>query len=233
MLTVKNWQQFQHYKDRNPPWIKLHRALLDDYDFASLPDAAKGQLMLIWIFASQNEGKIPHDAKFLERKLGLTEKCHLDELIKTGFLIPEQPASTDASKTLAECKQDACNVLALARSQESENKNNTTTTETDTRDAFAEFWLAYPRKTAKGDAEKAWKRIRHSAEADAAIFAGLERYKRSGQWQRDGGQFIPHPATWLNGQRWNDEPDEAGPEKPAQRPGVHIGQQQFGQGWGP
>jgi hypothetical protein len=37
-LTIKNWSEFQHYKDRNPPWIKLHRALLDDYAFAALPD---------------------------------------------------------------------------------------------------------------------------------------------------------------------------------------------------
>jgi len=39
--------------------------------------------------------------------------------------------------------------------------------------------------------------------------AGLERSKVSEQWQRDGGQFIPHPATWLNGRRWEDQPPEA------------------------
>jgi hypothetical protein len=102
-LTVKNWQEFQHYKDRNPPWIKLHRTILDDYEFASLPDRSKAHLMLIWVFASQNDGRIPNDAAFLARKLGLEAKPDLDELISHGFLIPEQ----DASGAQAPSKQDA------------------------------------------------------------------------------------------------------------------------------
>jgi hypothetical protein len=114
MLSVKNWQEFQHYKDRNPPWIKLHRALLDDYGFARIPDTAKAALILIWLFASQNDGKVPDDPDFLQRKLGLEKKPDLRLLIAQGFLIPEQ----DASNVLAESKQDASNVLALARSRE-------------------------------------------------------------------------------------------------------------------
>jgi hypothetical protein len=55
-LRVKNWTEFQHYKDRNPPWIKLHRTLLDDYEFSRLQDASKAHLMLIWLFASQKDG---------------------------------------------------------------------------------------------------------------------------------------------------------------------------------
>lgn len=101
-LRVKNWEEFQHYKDRNPPWIKLHRALLDNYDFCSLKDHQKAHLMLIWIHASQNNGLIPHDAKFLERKLSCNG-LDLDILIASGFLSVEQAAS----KPLAEDKQNA------------------------------------------------------------------------------------------------------------------------------
>lgn len=65
-LKIKNWNNFQHYKDRNPPWIKLHRALLDDYAFAALPDAQKAHLVLLWLLAaSQAGGRIPNDAPFL------------------------------------------------------------------------------------------------------------------------------------------------------------------------
>ena len=42
--------------------------------------------------------------------------------------------------------------------------------------------------------------------------AALERDKRSEQWRRDNGDFIPHPASWLNGRRWEDEPAEGVPE---------------------
>lgn len=85
-LTVKNWNTFQHYGKRNPPWIKLHRALLDDYAFCALDDAAKAHLMLIWLYASQHNGRIPHDPGFLEKKLSC-EKVRLDHLIECGFLL--------------------------------------------------------------------------------------------------------------------------------------------------
>lgn len=91
-LTVKNWDTFQHYGKRNPPWIKLHRALLDDYAFCSLDDAAKGHLMLIWVYASQHNGQIPQDMAFLERKLSCKNIC-LDPLIELGFLVESVNAS--------------------------------------------------------------------------------------------------------------------------------------------
>ncbi len=92
-LNVKNWSEFQHYKDRNPPWIKLHRALLDDYEFERLQDASKAHLILIWLFASQREGRIPNDPTFLKKKLGLKSEPNLQILIDQGFLIVEQVAS--------------------------------------------------------------------------------------------------------------------------------------------
>ena len=87
MLTVKNWSEFQHYGKRNPPWIKLHRAILDDYAFCSLPDAAKGHLMLLWVYASQNDGQVPNDVLFLERKLSC-QNLDLEVFVKAGFLLP-------------------------------------------------------------------------------------------------------------------------------------------------
>lgn len=91
-LQVKNWETFQHYKQRNPPWLKLHRALLDDYAFCSLPDSAKGHLMLLWLYASQNNGLVPVDIAFLERKISCVG-IDLDLLIEGGFLVPQTGAS--------------------------------------------------------------------------------------------------------------------------------------------
>ncbi len=71
-------------------------------------------------------------------------------------------------------------------------------------DGFSEFWQAYPKKTAKQAAIKAWNKIKPDAELQQAILNALEQQKRSVQWQKDGGQFIPYPATWLNGRRWED-----------------------------
>lgn len=72
-------------------------------------------------------------------------------------------------------------------------------------DHFAEFWSAYPRKTAKQAALKAWGKLAPSAELVAAILAAVARQKRTDAWLKDDGRFIPHPASWLNGRRWEDE----------------------------
>lgn len=86
MYTVKNWNEFQHYAKRSPPWIKLHRVILDDYIFCSMTDEQKAHLMLIWIYASQNNGVVPFDESFLERKLTISN-LDLTVFIKRGFLI--------------------------------------------------------------------------------------------------------------------------------------------------
>lgn len=73
------------------------------------------------------------------------------------------------------------------------------------RDAdFDLFWAAYPKKKAKGDAQKAFKKVKAPI---GVILSAVEKQKQSEQWRRDGGRFIPYPATWLNGQRWEDETD--------------------------
>lgn len=71
--------------------------------------------------------------------------------------------------------------------------------------SFNEFWSSYPKKTAKQQALKAWEKLRPDEELLNVILASLERQKKSVQWTKDNGQFIPYPATWLNGRRWEDE----------------------------
>jgi hypothetical protein len=71
--------------------------------------------------------------------------------------------------------------------------------------AFVRFWDSYPRKKSKGHAERAWLKIKPDEQLAASIIAGVERAKTSADWLRDDGQFIPHPATWLNARGWEDE----------------------------
>lgn len=72
-------------------------------------------------------------------------------------------------------------------------------------DGFEQFWAAYPAKKARPNAAKAWQKLHPDEHMQAAILAGIERDSDSEQWKRDGGRFIPHPATWLNQRRWEDE----------------------------
>lgn len=69
-------------------------------------------------------------------------------------------------------------------------------------DGFATFWQQYPKKVAKPQALKAWKKQKPDL---AACLTALNAAGASVDWQKDGGQYIPHPATWLNSRRWEDE----------------------------
>jgi hypothetical protein len=70
---------------------------------------------------------------------------------------------------------------------------------------FDEFWNCYPRKVGKQNAYKAWGKINPDPQLKEIIMAALEKHKFTTQWQKDNGQFIPHPATWLSQRRWDDE----------------------------
>lgn len=71
-------------------------------------------------------------------------------------------------------------------------------------DGFEEFWITYPRKKSRADAEKAWRKLAPSPELRQRIYASVAAQRGSVDWTKDGGQFIPYPATWLNGHRWED-----------------------------
>ena len=77
------------------------------------------------------------------------------------------------------------------------------------QDLFDRFWAVYPRKVGKKDAVKAWNKLKPDETLTLQIIEGVERWKLSTQWTKDGGQYIPYPATFLNGERWKDECDIA------------------------
>lgn len=70
---------------------------------------------------------------------------------------------------------------------------------------FNEFWTAYPRKVSKPAARKAFDKVKPDDELLKTMLTAIAKQKLSDQWTKDNGQYIPHPATWLNNQRWLDE----------------------------
>lgn len=92
-LHIKNWEKFQHYKDRNPPWIKLHFELLTSRDWVSLDDASRVLAIACMLIASRNGGVIPDDPDYLKRVAYLNTDPDLTPLILCGFLEPLADAS--------------------------------------------------------------------------------------------------------------------------------------------
>ncbi len=89
---------------------------------------------------------------------------------------------------------------------------------TDILPLFDRFWGAYPRKVSKADARKAFAKLNPDTELVEAMLRALDWQKRLPEWTKDGGQFIPYPATWLNARRWEDEP-EGSPTPPTKQEG--------------
>jgi hypothetical protein len=120
LLQPKNWGVFQHYKDRCPPWIKLHRDLLNDRVFMCLPLASKALAPLLWLLASESkDGTFDGSLDELVFRLHITPKDYQDgvkPLIDKGFFVV-------ASGVLAECYQDA--IPETEREGETERETKT------------------------------------------------------------------------------------------------------------
>jgi hypothetical protein len=132
LLQPRNWAVFQHYKDRCPPWIKLHRDLLNDRVFMRLPIASKALAPLLWLLASETkDGQFDGSLDELVFRLHITPKEYEDglkPLIDKGFF-------TIASGVLAECYQ----VAIPEREGETERE-----TETETKKEKKATYVACP-----------------------------------------------------------------------------------------
>lgn len=197
-LKVKNWEKFQHFKDRRPPWIKLYRDILDDREWHKLDPCSAKVLVMLWLIASEDEtqnGILPcvEDLAFRLRMDEFELNQTLTNLDK--WLIQHD------NSTISDCYQ-----------------TDAPETETETElfahhSAFDEFWAAYPKKKNKGDAEKAWKALKPKADLLKTILEAVEVAKRGDDWRKENGQFIPYPATWLRAKGWEDEPQMPVPQR--------------------
>ena len=121
MMKPKNWDQFQHYKDRCPPWIKLHREILNDRAFMMLPIESKALAPMLWLLASESkDGSFDGSIEELAFRLRLTNEQvakGLKPLIDNSFFV-------DDSEMLAECLQVA--TPETERETEKETKKKAT-----------------------------------------------------------------------------------------------------------
>jgi len=200
-------------------------------------DAVVGKLLRVWgWFDQQTEnGNAPSVSKrLLDRLVGVTGFCehmkfvgwmteedgvislphfdrHNGKTAKNRLLTAKRVANHKAAnaKGNAPIVSDALPKEDVEKSKSKEQKNPPTP-KGEGDDLFARFWALYPRKVAKPQAEKAWAKLKVTADLFATIATALAKQVASPDWLKDNGQFIPHPATWLNGRRWEDEVKPAG-----------------------
>ena len=114
--------------------------------------------------------------------------------------------TADAQQTHSTCSTSApvTGTVTDDRNREPEPLSSPGNTGGDVPEDFKAFWHHFPRKVGKEAAWKAWTKAKRKPPLPD-VLAAIEEAKRSEQWTKSGGQFIPHPATWINQGRWHDE----------------------------
>lgn len=194
-VRIKNWDDFQHYKGRTPPWIKLYRKLLDDPEWFALSGDASKMLANCWLLASEHDGALP-ELPTIAFRLRMSESRASELISQLSHWL-----EGNASDLLASCKQNAC----LETERETDKNIVRKPKSTNVDPLFLEFYSAYPRRQSKQDAVKAYSQVRSTGIAHETIMRGLERAKRSDRRFREA-QYTPLPASWLRAGGFDDEP---------------------------
>lgn len=195
-LTPKKWDEFQHYKDRAPSWVKLHKRLLDDFAFHRLPVASKALAPMLWLLASEYDGGVI-DASLDEIAFRMHMSPNdmaeaLNPLVESGFFTLEQ----DASNMLADCKQVAIPEKEREKQDKKEERKRACAVDPD----FEKFWQEYPRTPvmSKKEAQSAWEKL--STDDRSAALAAVAPFKSWLAKQKD--HPVVHACRFLSQRRF-------------------------------
>ena len=182
-----------------------------------LNDAERGRLFTQCLQYSIGgaDGRLSGNERFLWPMI----KSQMDRDFEKADRLSEVRAASRKSKKQLITNDNICEEneeLHTKDKDKNKNKNTTPYTPQGVEDTFSRFWSAYPKKVGKKKAQESFAKLRPDDKTLQAMLASLEYQKQSDQWRRDGGQYIPHPVTWLNQRRWEDE-DAQPPAPPKKR----------------
>jgi hypothetical protein len=212
ILTPKNWHSFQHYKDREPSWIKLHKGLLTNYEFVCLPIASKALAPMLWLLASEyKDGVIDASVEKIAFRLSMTREdllAALKPLVDVGFF--------DASDALAGPEQTACLEEDTNTTEEKEVEKNISSAPRPKNDDFENLKRVYPRR----NGNYGWKAAERKFNAlvktgvDPEVIIAAARRLGDALRAKVGTEFIPMPASWLNSEDFTEVAVQSFAERP-------------------
>ncbi len=178
-MKIKNWSKFQHFKDRRPPWIKLYRDILDDINWHQLDPLAGKVLVMCWLIASENDGKLP-EVKTLAFRLRMSEKQTSECLFKLSHWL-NQDDDAEISERYQDDRLETETETETEREKETEKKTQRGTrlptdfllpddwnhfclqqrpelSPQEVFDGFRDYWIAQPgQKGVKTDWTATWR----------------------------------------------------------------------------
>jgi hypothetical protein len=206
-ITPKDWKSFQHYKDRAPAWIKLHRGLLDDFAFNRLPLASRALAPMLWLLASEyDNGVITASIDEMAFRFRISPGDlgdALKPLIASGFFVECAPlAARQHDAGLEEEKETE------ERREDSPPDGGRASAPSRLNDCFNEFWQAYPRRDGpnpRAPAEQKFVALVKAGVDPAMLIAAVKKLAADEAVKGNiGSRFIPQALTWLSQQRWAD-----------------------------
>ncbi len=202
-ITPKNWNTFQHYKDRSPAWIKLHRGLLHDYAFSRLPVASRALAPMLWLLASEYEdGIITGDFEEAAYKLHMSknEFCEaINPLIEGGFFTLDSVSLAARKQPASPEKRD------IEKTEEEKNTSLRFGPEDWPADYREVFWAEYPKRVGRLGAMKALDAARKKFVPWVRLIGAVRAYAGTAD-----PKFTKDPQTWLNKGCWDDELPKSG-----------------------
>lgn len=122
---IKNWEKYQHYKDRSPPWIKLHRDLLTSETWVSLDNDGRVLAIACMMIASATENKIPAKKGYIRRAAYLDNDPDFQPLIEADFVEYIEENTNVASAPQADASKKQADARPEERRGEERREDNT------------------------------------------------------------------------------------------------------------
>jgi hypothetical protein len=221
-IQITNFEEYQHYRDRNPPWIKLYNKLLVSYEFSLLKDNAKWHFCAMLLLASKLDNKIPADPEWIARQIGASSRVDLQALADAGLIHASNLSAT-------------CYTLSASTERETE-----TETETEKNppyppqggllrlerrgtkralggiavpypEGFSAAWSAYPHFEARSKkilAGKVWSDLGLEA-LSTSVLEWIAYQRGTSDWAKEGGRMVPGMQVWLKGVDFWEKPRSA------------------------
>lgn len=195
--------------------MRSHLKVYFDFEVKAkeLTEEEKGRLLLVMLRYAK-DGTEP-EMTGNERILFPVFKAQIDEDIKAYEtkvangsrggrpVMDREPEETEENRNKPEITE---NNQTEPEESEIRKKEERRKKKEERRDIyFDRFWESYPRKEAKQTAKKAFEKLNPDEAILQTMLEAIERFKGSAQWREENGRFIPHPATWINQRRWEDE----------------------------
>jgi hypothetical protein len=208
-------------------WIKLHRSILDDPVWTTATVDQKVVLITIllqvnhepnqWMWKGEKfevrPGQLVTSLSSLSRMAGVSVqsvRSAIARFEKLNFLTNESTKTGRLISIRKWAAYQSTDVLPNKGVNKAPTKTQQLTRMKEVKEdkhmpEFDQFWEKYPKKVGKQNAIKAWRKINPDPELVTVVMESIEQQKTTEQWQSANGKYIPHPATWLNQRRWEDE----------------------------